>query len=111
MKRILIFALALLGGCATYADRQSETPGFVWQSALTPDEFVGCAYPKLFDQISLFNRLSLVPDGNTRVVTMADAFGTTIFTSITATPTRSGSTISIRGIGAATGWNNVKACL
>lgn len=104
-----LFAITLLAGCTSYAERQAKPPDFEAMTVRTPDDYISCAAPKI---LALRGNARVMPDGQSRVLILGNAMNTGV--TLTASPTSGGSMITLRmsfGQAFSEAWPLAKSCL
>lgn len=89
MIRAVVIAAALtLAGCASYSEMQASEPRLILETDKSPDEYAGCLMPKARDLWR--DMVSIGPDGNARVISVATNAGTLSTTTIVPRPAGAG---------------------
>lgn|GEM_PF-5262215 len=94
IRALLFSALVLLSGCVSYSEMQSRVPALEFDSAKAPDVYAGCVAPKLMEIWP--GLVTIIPDGQSTVVTVASPGGDAITATLTIEPIATGSHVLLR---------------
>ena len=94
MSRGLFCVLFLLSGCVSYGEMKERSPSVVFQTEKAPDAYTACVSPKFMEIWP--GMVSVIPDGERTVITVANAAGGTVTATVTITPENNGSHVALR---------------
>ncbi len=94
IRALYAVALLLLSGCVSYSEMQDRAPALEFESSKAPNVYAGCVTPKLMEIWPGW--VTLIPDGQNTVVTVASADSGTITATLTIEPTATGSHVLLR---------------